>query len=142
MKLLFRVLILACIFGIYTHPCFGETAEYFYDDTGRLVRVIKGTEGVIYQYDEAGNLLSISRGAISANPPLLQGINPDLLFTGSVTLVRTICCLSWQRPLNAPQVKALEPQDPLVWTLESSDPFYLGFVLNGERENETGQGRI
>ena len=87
MKLSVRVFILFCIFIMQPQLSFGDTAEYLYDDAGRLVRVVKGTEGIIYQYDEVGNLLSISRGTISSNPPILQSINPDMLFIGSTTLV-------------------------------------------------------
>ncbi len=64
-----------------------DTAEYFYDDAGRLVRAVKGTEGVAYEYDQVGNLLSISRGTTSRNPPTIQSIVPDMVFTGSTTPV-------------------------------------------------------
>jgi len=66
---------------------FADEVTYFYDDAGRLVRAIKGSEGVVYEYDQVGNLLSISRGTTSPNPPTLQSINPDLLFIGSTTAV-------------------------------------------------------
>ncbi len=76
-----------CIFMMV--PSFGlaDAVNYFYDDAGRLTRVLKGTEGLIYQYDEVGNLLSIDRGPISALPPSIQSIMPDLLFIGSSTPV-------------------------------------------------------
>ena len=55
---------------------------YLYDDTGRLTRVLKGTEGSSYQYDQVGNLISISKNTVSANPPVLQSVNPNVQFIG------------------------------------------------------------
>ncbi len=63
---------------------FADEITYFYDDAGRLVKVIKGAEAVLYQYDEVGNLLSIIRenSPSQALPPVLQGIDPDILIIG------------------------------------------------------------
>jgi YD repeat-containing protein len=42
--------------------------QYFYDDVGRLIRVVDGTGNVAtYAYDAVGNLLSISRSSVPAN---------------------------------------------------------------------------
>lgn len=64
-----------------------DTADYFYDDLGRLSRVVKGTSGVIYKYDELGNLLSVTSATTTAGAPTLTGINPNVLFVGSKMLV-------------------------------------------------------
>jgi hypothetical protein len=55
--------------------------------SGRLTRAVKSTEGIIYQYDEVGNLLSVIREATTASPPVLQAVNPDVLFIGSTNTV-------------------------------------------------------
>ena len=65
----------------------GDSAQYFYDDNGRLSRVVKGTEGIIYSYDEAGNLVSATNTTTSALSPVVTGINPNVLFIGSTMLV-------------------------------------------------------
>ncbi len=59
-----------------------DAVSYFYDDTGRLARVLKGTEGMVYQYDEVGNLLSIDKGTVAPLPPVIDSIIPDLFFIG------------------------------------------------------------
>lgn len=66
-------------------PSFAVSDElnYIYDEAGRLIKVV----GFVYQYDEVGNLLSITSSSISATPPVIQNINPDMLFTGSTTSV-------------------------------------------------------
>jgi len=65
-----------------------DTAEYFYDDIGRLIATVSYTGDVtIYTYDEVGNLLSISKDVFNPNPPVIQSINPDILFIGTTTLV-------------------------------------------------------
>lgn len=72
---------------LYPASSFSDAVNYFYDDSGRLTRAVKSTEGLIYQYDEVGNLLSISRETTSASPPVLQAVNPDVLFIGSTNTV-------------------------------------------------------
>lgn len=67
-----------------------EGVDYFYDDTGRLVRLSSGNEGLVYRYDNVGNLQSISKGAINAGQPVLQNIQPDVLFIGSATAVSVL----------------------------------------------------
>lgn len=66
---------------------YADEISYFYDDSGRLIRVQRGTEGLIYNYDEVGNLISITKGTIIAAPPVLNSITPDLIFIGQTTLV-------------------------------------------------------
>ncbi len=68
----------------------GDEVNYFYDDAGRLTRVLSGTESAIYQYDEVGNLLSIFRGAISQSPPLVNSISSDVLFLDSTIKVNIV----------------------------------------------------
>lgn len=72
---------------LFASFAFGDEVTYFYDDAGRLVRAVKGSDGVSYEYDQVGNLLSINRGITSQNPPTLQSIIPDMLFVGFTTPV-------------------------------------------------------
>lgn len=65
----------------------GDSAQYFYDDTGRLTRVVKGTAGTIYSYDELGNLISVTSSTTSTSSPVLASISPNVLFIGSKMLV-------------------------------------------------------
>ena len=80
-KIFRRISFVLSFLLVLTSLAFGDSANYFYDDVGRLVRVAKGTEGLTYQYDPVGNLLSITKGTISTGLPTLQSINPDLLFS-------------------------------------------------------------
>jgi hypothetical protein len=50
--------------------------------------VVKGTSGTIYSYDELGNLLSVGSGSTLAAPPIIDTINPDVLFIGSKLFVK------------------------------------------------------
>lgn len=65
----------------------GDSAKYFYDDLGRLTRVVKGTVGTIYNYDELGNLISVTSSTTSTSSPVISGITPNVLFVGSKMLV-------------------------------------------------------
>ena len=58
-------------------------ANYFYDDLGRLTRVVADTAGAIYQYDELGNLVSVTNATTTNGSPVITGINPNILFIGS-----------------------------------------------------------
>ncbi len=80
-------LILATCWILTPRGAFGDTASYHYDDAGRLTRVLKGTSGTIYHYDELGNLLSVTSSTTAAVPPILDSINPNVLFVGSTLLV-------------------------------------------------------
>jgi YD repeat-containing protein len=87
--LIYRRFILGIICTLFlASAVFADTANYSYDDAGRLARAVTST-GLVYQYqyDAVGNLLSISQSQISNNPPVLQSIKPDVLFIGSTTLV-------------------------------------------------------
>ncbi len=65
-----------------------NTAQYIYDDLGRLSRVVDENGGyAAYEYDAVGNLISISNGTTQEAPPLLQSINPDIFFIDSTTSV-------------------------------------------------------
>ena len=64
---------------------FGDTVDYIYDDAGRLIKASKGNTTLFYQYDEVGNLLSISpdEGAPNPSPPSLSSISPDVFVAGA-----------------------------------------------------------
>lgn len=43
-------------------PTHADTAQYFYDELGRLVGVVDGQgNAAVYNYEDVGNLLSIRR---------------------------------------------------------------------------------
>jgi len=75
-----------------------DQAQYFYDELGRLVGVIDGQGNIAsYEYDAVGNLLSISRGAVtpptisSITPPIVDsGTSPTITITGSGLLVASV----------------------------------------------------
>lgn len=89
MKRISPAVIFVLLYTFILIPSFSyaDEAHYFYDNAGRLVRVLKGSEGLVYQYDKVGNLLSITKGTVGTGAPVLQSINPDVLFIGSTTLV-------------------------------------------------------
>jgi len=89
MKQTLRVLILFFLCTSFLIPslAFADSAIYFYDDVGRLTRVLKGTEGLVYQYDAVGNLLAINKGTVGTGAPVITNISPNVLFIGSTTLV-------------------------------------------------------
>ncbi|HEY6872048.1 MAG TPA: IPT/TIG domain-containing protein [Geobacteraceae bacterium] len=74
-------------FAINTPPPSSSSPNYFYDDLGRLARVVQGTSGVIYNYDELGNLVSTTSATTAGGAPTLTAINPNVLFVGSKMLV-------------------------------------------------------
>ena len=46
----------------------GNPVQYFYDDLGRLTRVVDPSGNIAtYRYDAVGNLLSITRSTLPAN---------------------------------------------------------------------------
>lgn len=63
-----------------------DSASYFYDDLGRLTRVVRGNTGVIYDYDEVGNLFSTTSATTSGGNPTISGIVPKVFFVGSKVL--------------------------------------------------------
>lgn len=64
------------------------SVNYIYDDTGRLIKVISETgDTAIYNYDEVGNLLSITRATAQQLPPVLQSASPDIIFRGNINSV-------------------------------------------------------
>jgi len=85
-KWLSAILVLAVLLGSASY-CLADTPNYYYDKSGRLTRVVNGTEGADYVYDDVGNLQTITRTAISTSPPVLQSINPNLLPKGAVSWV-------------------------------------------------------
>jgi YD repeat-containing protein len=63
-----------------------DQASFFYDALGRLVAVVDSQGNTaIYTYDKVGNLLSITRGTVTA--PVIAGTNPDAVEAGVSTPV-------------------------------------------------------
>jgi YD repeat-containing protein len=55
-----------------------DTAQYIYDDLGRLSQVIDGQGNVaICQYDAVGNLLSITRNTGGVGVPTIRAFTPN-----------------------------------------------------------------
>lgn len=71
------------IFMVGTPPSHADSAGYFYDDLGRLTRVVKGTSSVIYTYDELGNVVSVTNSTTSIASPVISAISPNVLLVGS-----------------------------------------------------------
>jgi YD repeat-containing protein len=82
--------LLAVSWCLLASHALGDSATYYYDDLGRLARVVKGTQGTIYRYDELGNLLSVSSATTVGAPPVISTINPNVLFVGSTLYVRIL----------------------------------------------------
>lgn len=61
-----------------------DQAQYFYDELGRLVGAVDGQGNIAtYEYDQVGNLLSVTRGATTA--PMITTISPNPSEAGGVT---------------------------------------------------------
>ncbi|HEY6874693.1 MAG TPA: RHS repeat domain-containing protein, partial [Geobacteraceae bacterium] len=71
-----KTFVLLAAFLLHVPAALGDTADYFYDDLGRLVRVVKGTSGVVYNYDELGNLASTTSATTAGGAPTLTAMNP------------------------------------------------------------------
>jgi len=57
----------------------GDQAQSFYDELGRLVRVIDGQGNVAtWTYDAVGNILRIDRTTVNQARPQITGINPNV----------------------------------------------------------------
>jgi YD repeat-containing protein len=55
-----------------------DTAQYIYDDLGRLSQVIDGQGNVVTcQYDAVGNLLSITRNTGGVGVPTIRAFTPN-----------------------------------------------------------------
>ena len=64
--------------------------QYFYDDVGRLIRVVDGNGNVAtYAYDAVGNLLSISRSSVPANNGLaILSFSPQSGTVGQIVTIQ------------------------------------------------------
>lgn len=86
-RLCFSLLIFLSFLILSTSLSIGDSIEYLYDDSGRLIKVTNPETNmrVLYQYDEVGNLISISSETSVAQslPPTLEGIDPDILLIGT-----------------------------------------------------------
>lgn len=83
----FVLLVIAAALILSPSYALSETADYFYDPLGRLQRVVDGSMGVAYQYDELGNILSVSSSAITQGSPQITSISHELLFVDSLAQV-------------------------------------------------------
>ncbi len=106
-KIFLSVFLLGTLFFLPSLS-FSDSVEYFYDDNGRLVKVSKtDNTRVLYQYDEVGNLIGIYKetSASQALPPVLQGIDPDILLIDETYNV----VISGQNLLTATSVTSDNP---------------------------------
>src|ERR1044072_7931644 len=54
------------------------TFQYFYDDTGQLIKVVDSTGIVIeYVYDEVGNMLQVKRSNTTPGPLVIFSFTPQ-----------------------------------------------------------------
>jgi len=71
---------------VLTLPCLGyaDTSQFFYDPLGRLSAIVNEQgEGITYQYDAVGNLLSVT----PLGPPTISAVDPQVLDAGVATLI-------------------------------------------------------
>lgn len=128
------ILSLLCIFILIPSLALADEAHYFYDDAGRLVRAATGTEGLVYQYDAVGNLLSISKSTIGNNSPILQSINPDVLFIGSATFV----CIQGQNLFTTKEVKSNNPSLSIKTLNVTDTEIRLEITVSADALPDTG----
>lgn len=70
-------------FIVNTSPPSATSVNYFYDNIGRLTRAVTDTAGSEYQYDDLGNLVSVSDYTTTNGSPVITSINPVALFMGA-----------------------------------------------------------
>lgn len=89
-----KISVIAILFIIYfsSFPshCRGDTTKYFYDQSGRIDRVVTDSSGEIYSYDKLGNLMSVQLEPTSASAPVITSASPDVVFIGEGCLVKLI----------------------------------------------------
>lgn len=69
---------------IFSSSVLASTSSYIYDDLGRLSRVIDDQGNVAtYNYDEVGNLISITKSTTAQLLPQISSISPDFVRAGS-----------------------------------------------------------
>ena len=80
-----------------------DTANYSYDELGRLTQVTIGTNITNYEYDEVGNILSVTTGSLT-NSPSITSVTPTTLLVGAKTSVtftgQNLLSLNNATPLN------------------------------------------
>lgn len=110
------IIFFVCLFTVSIS--LADEANYFYDDAGRLVRVADPSRNaqVLYQYDEVGNLLGISRGTFTATPPVLDNISPGFLVKGSKAFVS----ITGQNLVTTKELSSDNP-DITIYILSVSD---------------------
>ena len=66
-----------------------NAVQYFYDDAGRLNKVVDPSGSIAtYNYDAVGNLLSISRSTVAANGPTILSFTPQQGAPGQVVTIQ------------------------------------------------------
>ena len=81
------------------------SVNYIYDDTGRLIKVISETcDTAVYNYDAVGNLISITRATAKQLPPVLQGINPDVVFIRNINPVTVSITLTGENLISTENI--------------------------------------
>lgn len=63
-----------------------DTEQYYYDDPDRLTQVINNSAITNFEYDEVGNILSVSNGSL-VNTPSVSSVTPTTLLVGVTTPV-------------------------------------------------------
>jgi YD repeat-containing protein len=63
---------------------YSDTINYVYDNLGRLVMTVTSNGlKIIYGYDQAGHVVSVTRTSVNQQPPLITGITPQSAFIGT-----------------------------------------------------------
>lgn len=77
--------------SLFSFQAQADTAQYFYDELGRLIQVVNNGTITNYDYDEVGNVASTINGSLSSTPSvtnvspasLLTNVKTEVVFTGT-----------------------------------------------------------
>jgi|WetSurSiteA1Bulk_404760.scaffolds.fasta_scaffold01434_4 hypothetical protein len=118
LKVFRHFFVISFVFFSCASAVFADEVNYFYDDAGRLFRVADPSTNtqILYQYDEVGNLLGISRGMFTAAPPVLDNISPGFLVKGSKAFVS----ITGQNLITTKELSTDNP-DITIYVLSVSD---------------------
>lgn len=129
---IYLILFMVAIFTCITVTAIAGEVTYYYDDAGRLTRAVNGSVAAIYQYDEVGNILSVTTGTINPAPPVLSNINPGVIFLGATMQV----VITGQNLLTTETITADNPL-LVVRTLSVSDAS-IKLSIDAPSDGQTG----
>jgi YD repeat-containing protein len=78
--------LLLCLFLLVflAGSALADTVNYIYDNLGRLVMAVSSNGTlIVYDYDQAGHIISTTRTTANSSLPVITGITPQQVFIGS-----------------------------------------------------------